>query len=260
MSNLIELLLKEALQALNRQIDLKIGINSKYHQEDIFNLILMASINTTSAESTVVELKEVKSKKGIPSADIVSYHIEKQDYFKLLYQLDQVVNSSHQLAAKRRLFGKYAAVAIDIHEIPYYGEVNNPLIMGCKRNRGTSYCYKYATIDLVEKNQRFTLKAIPLTPLSKNEDIVKELLEHAMKNVHIKYVLLDRGFFSADVIKVLESLKLKYIMPVPKNYRIKNIIKNNLNKKRYFLIYSMGQKKKRVTFNLMVKYSEKDGV
>ncbi len=127
-------------------------------------------------------------------------------------QLDQVVNSSHQLAAKRRLFGKYAAVAIDIHEIPYYGEVNNPLIMGCKHNRGTSYCYKYATIDVVEKNQRFTLKVIPLTPLSKNEDVVKELLEHAMKYVHIKYVLLDRGFFSIEVIKVLESLKLNLMV------------------------------------------------
>ncbi len=258
MSYIIELLLKETLQALNRQIDLKIGFNSRYHQEDIFNLILMASINTTSTESMVIELKDVESKKGIPSADIVSYHIEKQGYFGLLYQLDQVVDSSHQLAAKRRLFGKYAALAIDIHEIPYYGEVNNPLIMGCKHNRGTSYCYKYATIDVVEKNQRFTLKVIPLTPLSKNEDIVRKLLEHAMKYVHIKYVLLDRGFFSIEVIKILEILKLKYIMPVPKNDRIKEIIKDNSNKKRYFLIYSMGRKKNKITFNLMVKYSEKD--
>ncbi|NJD77564.1 MAG: transposase [Candidatus Methanoperedens sp.] len=68
---------------------------------------------------------------------------------------------------------------------------------------------------------------------------MKELLEHAMKYVHIKYVLLDRGFFSIEIIKVLESLKLKYIMPVPKNDRIKEIIKDNSNKKRYFLKYSM---------------------
>jgi hypothetical protein len=255
---LVEHLLKDALKALNRQIDLRIRSNSTYHQEDIFNMILMASVNTTSAESSVIELKEVKRKKDILSADIIFYHIEKQSYFKLLCQLDQVVNSSHQLAAKRRLFGKYAAVAIDIHEIPYYGEVNNPLIMGCKHNRGTSYCYKYATIDIVEKNQRFTLKAIPLTPLSKNEGVVNELLEHAMKYLHIKYVLLDRGFFSTEVIKVLENLKLKYIMPVPKNDRIKEIIKDNSNKKRYFLKYSMGPKKNKITFNLMVKYSEKD--
>jgi len=72
---------------------------------------------------------------------------------------------------------------------------------------------------------------------------VKELLEHAMKYVHIKYVLLDRGFFSVEVMKALGSLELKYIMPVPKNDRIKEIIKDNSNKKRYFLKYSMDQRK-----------------
>lgn len=260
MKNLVGLLLKDALKELNRHVNLKIRVNSKYDQEDIFRLVLTASVNTTSVESSVVELKEVNGRKDIPSADILSYHIERQNYSELLCQLERVVNSSFQLAAKRRLFGKYAAVAIDIHEIPYYGEVNNPLIMGCKHNRGTSYCYKYATIDIVEKNQRFTLKAIPLTPLSNNnEDIVKELLEHAMKHVHIKYVLVDRGFFSIEVIKLLKAMAIKFIMPASKNKKIKRVIKDNLNKKNYFIKdYQMGQKKNRVTFNLAVKYGEQD--
>ena len=165
------------------------------------------------------------------------------------------------MAEKRRLFGsiKCVAVAIDIHEIPYYGEVNNPFIMGCKHKNGTSYCYKYATIDIVEKNQRFTLKAIPLTPLSNNNaTIVTDLLQHAMKYVHVKYVLLDRGFFSVDVIKALESLKLKYIMPAVKNDTIKQILKDNSNETTYFLKYTMRSGKKNATFNLMVKYDEKD--
>ncbi len=260
MDYLDELLLKDTLSTLDRQIDLKIGINSRYDQGDVFNLILMSAINTTSAESIVTELKNVNKRNDIPSADVVSYHIGKQNYIELYRQLEQVVNSSYQLAVRRRLFGKYAAVAIDIHEIPYYGEINNPLIMGCKHNNGTSYCYKYATIDIVEKNQRFTLKAIPLTPLSNNnEDTVKELLEHAMKYIHIKYVLLDRGFFSVEVIKVLLALNLKFIMPATKNDKIKLVIKDNLNKKAYFLKdFPMGLKKNQVTFNLAVKYHEED--
>ncbi len=163
------------------------------------------------------------------------------------------------MAEKRRLFGKYAAVAIDIHEIPYYGKVNNPFIMGCKHKNGTSYCYKYATVDVVEKNQRFTLKAIPLTPLSNdNATIVNQLLRHAMKYVHVKYVLLDRGFFSVDVINVLLDLKLKYIMPAVKNDKIKQLVKDNSNRVSYFLKYTMRSGKKNAAFNLMVKYDEKD--
>jgi hypothetical protein len=256
---LVTHLLKDTLKTLNRQVNLKIGANSTYHQEDIFNLILTASVNTTSVESSVIELKDVKNKKIIPSADIVLYHIERQSLSELKYQLEQAINSSHQMAEKRRLFGKYVALAIDIHEIPYYGEVNNPFIMGCKHKNGTSYCYKYATIDIVEKNQRFTLKAIPLTPLSNdNAVIVSDLLQHAMKYVHVKYVLLDRGFFSVNVLRALESLKLKYIMPAVKNDKIKQILKNNSNKTSYFLKYTMWSGKKNAIFNLMVKYDEKD--
>lgn len=138
MNYLITHLLKDTLKTLDKQIDLKIRANSRYHQEDVFSLILTASINNTSVESTVIELKDVKNKKSIPSADIVLYHIERQNLSKLEYQLEQAVNYSHQMAEKRRLFGKYVAVAIDIHEIPYYGEVNNPFIMGCKHKNGTS--------------------------------------------------------------------------------------------------------------------------
>ncbi len=259
MNNIIGVLLKDTLKALDNQIDLKIRANSKYRQSDIFNLILTASVNTTSVESSAFELKTVKKKKDIPSPDIVFYHIERQNNLDLQRQLEKIINSSYQMAEKRRLFGKYAAVAIDIHEIPYYGEVNNPFIMGCKHNNGTSYCYKYATIDIVEKNQRFTLKAIPLTPLSNdNATIVNQLLHHAMKYVHIKYVLLDRGFFSVDVINGIINLKLKYIMPAIKNDKIKQVVKDNSNKVSYFLKYTMGSSKRNATFNLMVRYDEKD--
>jgi hypothetical protein len=258
LNNIIEILLKDTLSALDRQINLAMGKNSTYIQSNILNIVLWASVNHTSAESSVFELKEIKKKKNIPSADIVFHHIERQTYSEIQRQFEHVINFSYQMAARKRLFGKSAAVAIDIHDIPYYGKVNNPLIMGCKHKNGTSYCYKYATIDIVEKNQRFTLKAIPLTQLSNdNATIVNKLLEHAMKYVHVKYVLLDRGFFSIEVLRVLGRLKLKYIMPAVKNYRIKQVVKDNSNKLSYFLKYTMGTKEK-VTFNLMVKYDEKE--
>ncbi len=75
MDNIIGILLKDTLKALDGQIDLKIGANSKYHQEDIFKLILTASVNTTSLESSTFELKSVNNKENIPSPDIVFYHI-----------------------------------------------------------------------------------------------------------------------------------------------------------------------------------------
>lgn len=259
MIDIIRILLKDTLRIFDRQINLGMGKNSIYDQEDIFNILLWASINHTSAESSVFELENVNKRENIPSADIVFHHIERQSYSELQTQLERVINSSFQMAMKRRLFGKYAAVAVDIHDIPYYGKVNNSLVMGCKHKKGTSYCYKYATIDIIEKNQRFTLKAIPLTQLSNdNAAIVNKLLEYAMKYVHVKYVLLDRGFYSKEVFKVLEKLQLKFIMPAIKSDRIKQVVMDNSNRESYFLKYIMGTKKNNVTFNLVVKYDEKD--
>jgi len=187
LNNIIGILLKDTLSALDSQINLGMGKNSSYDQSNVLNIVLWASVNHTSAESSVFELKQINKKKRIPSADVVFHHIERQIYSELQTQLENLVNVPCQMAQRRRIFGKYAAVAIDIHDIPYYGKVNNSLIMGCKHKNGTSYCYKYATIDIVEKNQRFTLKAIPLTQLSNdNATIVNELLEHAMKYIHVK--------------------------------------------------------------------------
>lgn len=72
MNNIIEILLKDTLSALDRQINLRMGKNSTYAQHYILSMVLWASINNTSVESSVVELKEINEKKNIPSADIVS--------------------------------------------------------------------------------------------------------------------------------------------------------------------------------------------
>ena len=108
----------------------------------------------------------------IPSTDSVFHHIEKQIYSELQIQLGNSVNFSCQMAQRRTLFGKYTTVAIDIHDIPYMGRLTTLLSWVAST---TSYCYKYATIDLVEKNQRLTLKAIPLTQLSNDNASVSFL-------------------------------------------------------------------------------------
>jgi hypothetical protein len=47
-------------------------------------------------------------------------------------------------------------------------------------------------------------------------------------------------------------------MPAIKNDKIKQVLKNNSDKTSYFLKYTMRSGKKDTTFNLMVKYDEKD--
>ena len=64
------------------------------------------------------------------------------------------------------------------------------------------------------------MKVLPVTPLSATENIVKELITYVQHFVSIRVVLLDRGFYSNDVIKQIKEAKVKYVIPVKKSDKV----------------------------------------
>lgn len=73
---------------------------------------------------------------------------------------------------------------------------------------------------------RFILLVIPIPKISNDTDYyVKELLIFVKSLIPIEIVLLDRGFYSWGVIKVLQKLKLGYIILVPKYDKFKEWLK-----------------------------------
>jgi len=116
------------------------------------------------------------------------------------------------LKGKRR-----ATVAIDVFLIPYYGEPDpdeDRVYVG-QEKASTHRHHAYATVYLVHKGRRFTLAVIDVRHDTPWEDIVKSLLRLARKLVPaIGLVLLDRGFYSAAVVRYLQRARTPFIMPV----------------------------------------------
>jgi hypothetical protein len=108
-------------------------------------------------------------------------------------------------------------MAIDLHLDPYYGE---PLkhkreVYRSQPKQGTSDFHAYATVAILEAGQRFTLGFTRVEAKEKMADIVRRLLDLvAARGVRIRRVLLDRGFFSFDVIELLKTRNVKWLMPV----------------------------------------------
>ena len=57
--------------------------------------------------------------------------------------------------------------------------------------------------------------------LDTKEDIVKKLLENSPRP---SVLLMDRGFFKTEIIKLLESMGINFIMPAVRNERIKRML------------------------------------
>ena len=106
-------------------------------------------------------------------------------------------------------------VAVDIHLVPYYGrrECTGQLITSNAR-QGTDRFHGYSTIYVAVRNRRITfgMRAVrgkKMLPLLR-----KHLDDARACNVHTGTLLLDREFYSHDVITFLRNRNIPFIMPV----------------------------------------------
>lgn len=117
-----------------------------------------------------------------------------------------------KIVRQRRQF-----LAIDLHEVPYHGQPQHDPREICrgKPKSGTTHFHTYATAYVARKGERFTLA---LTWVKKGEaltDVLARLLRQVRAcGVKIRILLLDRGFYSVDVIRFLQAGRRPFLMPL----------------------------------------------
>ena len=122
----------------------------------------------------------------------------------------------------KRLKIKRAILAFDTTSEPFYGKTTNMYTIGCEPINGYSNEYKYLVVSIINDNkeEKIPITCIPITYGFDYYKALKIMLEYSNKLFKIKLVLLDRGFYSVDVVRALRNYK--YIMLVPKlNEQIK---------------------------------------
>jgi hypothetical protein len=118
-------------------------------------------------------------------------------------------------------------VATDYTEEPYYGEPD-PMVMRGRMKDGTTYFRTYATVSAVgmDEGAKLTLYALPVTLLSSKERVVERLLEEACSfpRARPSLLLMDRGFFAAEVLLLVQRMRMRFIVPAVANRRVKGVI------------------------------------
>ena len=114
--------------------------------------------------------------------------------------------------------------ALDYRTLPFYG-IEQPVLVSCSELPGTKLGMRFATLSIVEAGRTFTLEVKQVGPLVSKTKVLLEMLEASKGLVEPKIVLLDRGFFAVEVIKVLESKKKHFLMPAKRTAPIKRLCK-----------------------------------
>lgn len=204
--------------------------NCLYGEKDLLKALTYLSLEAEYAEGGLEaltrRLRRHKKVGKVPNADTFLYRLKKMDRNEALSMLHRLNEEVLSAARRKGAFRRRAAVAIDLIYTPYYGRPNHYVVPG-KYKLGTNWFHCHASIRLVERGRRYTIKSRLVTWLELNEKakIVEELLSEARRHgVHTRLLLLDKGFYTREVIEKLNTLRVRFLMAVPKNERVKEAI------------------------------------
>jgi len=205
---LVRKLYKLCSKALKDDLGINVASNSKH--KNMIKPLIYISINNASAES-------LKYMNGFPSPDTLLRRLESLNLSNVVDALNSanmVVLTGHAKDGMK--------MAIDFTEEPYYGKLDIHVTRS-KYKSGTYTFHTFAIISVVGKDEkeRLTLYSLPVTMLDTKEDIVKKLLENSPRP---PVLMMDRGFFKIEMIKLVESMGINFIMPAVRNERIKRLL------------------------------------
>lgn len=151
------------------------------------------------------------------------------------------------------------SVAIDMTYVGYYGNRDEvEMVMGAPGGKSYEWCYKFATLTVDRDTTKFTLAMRPVQKGDHIWEVVEDLIQQAKQHLPIGMVYADSEFCSVGTIRILDRENVDYIIPSPKNTRVKREIDRMRNDVKVINDYGMygpvpdGRTQKRAGTNLVL--------
>lgn len=232
------------LKVLNEFIPIE--VKGEWTQQDIHSVIVAMAAEAQSIHS-MQQIVTIR-----PAETTLRYHLAKV----AMEELEQI-NSQLLINELRDLIPtkKPCIIAIDYTDDPYYGKKipqNESYVVGGQLKKSTNYFYRYATLYLIHNDIKLTLGVLPVEKGVPHITYLEKLLAICTDmGLKIKVVLLDRGFWSGEVLAYLQREKIPHIMPVKKHgKKLKELLKG---RKSRSVKYTMGGKHGPVELPIAIK-------
>lgn len=196
------------MRALRNCALFEVGSNGRYLPKQFTCLVLAAALASKS-------LEETSQQTDLPSADDFYYHA-RQKLSKEAVQRQIHRWASEAVNAICNVFGTRSFdIAVDFTEDCYYGDIDNPWVVGGKRKNSTNYAFKYLTVAIVNNGVRFVIYACPV---SKDDKMDAPLVEEAILSVKrlgigIRRAYLDREFKNSALFLFFDVKGIEFIVP-----------------------------------------------
>jgi hypothetical protein len=150
-----------ALNLMTENLKYPSAPNSIYSTKDI-NACLQLSIREGYAQGELANLHlKLNMPSWVPTGHTFRNRVEAltRDQVQVAFTFanDQIL----KILKSCGVFKRYAIVAIDYTHDPFYGDINTPMVIGGKQDRGTCWGYHYASIHMVEAGRRLTIYTMP---------------------------------------------------------------------------------------------------
>ncbi len=208
---------------------IRIPEGAKFGLREVIAVITYAATSTAnSPEAAVLELKRKMPGAAIPSADTVLNYIYENDVEEILSSFRKI---NSEILAVVGIPEEPVDVAVDFHDIPYYGDKNDKGVRGIKTKNGTSWGHSFFTIDML-RDPKQTFDIVNLTGLNKDYAILIEGVVSRVRAMGIKIGISfwDREFFNLPSILTLSSIGVHFIMAASINKRIKRMLEEHKRK------------------------------
>lgn len=154
------------------------------------------------------------------SPDRLFFYLSRVDVGQMIGYASQALQSCIALLRKsgkkqpRRGF----LVAIDTTDIEYYGE-RDLYVHNYVKRMGKVFkpilVRRYATLSIVAYGFKLCLAILPVSREDRLEGLVDRLLD-CVRGVHVRCVVMDKGFYNVAVLNKIEERGLCYLLPVVK--------------------------------------------
>ena len=217
----------------------------------LFQVLLIAAARVVSIFAACRDLADAPSDQTIRNALAAS--------LPEMTELERRLNRALVTELPKALHRKARMIAIDLTLIPYHGQ---PLrtrreIYRSRPKAGTTHFHAYATAVAVHKGHRYTLALVHVEHGESMKNVLQRLLSIVRRrDIRIKFLLLDKGFFSVESLFYLKRARLGFIIPAvargrkPKGRKKSTGLRAMLNKKHGYYRHTLstgGGRKKRTT-------------
>jgi len=176
--------------------------------------------------------KDGRRRRMIPHQTEVSKFLRRIGLQRARNILRECLDEQLKEAFELNLISQKVNVLIDFTEHPYYGKREDKMIKGTNRQKGTKKMRHYLGFSLLSRDVHLYAGLEHVATGQSKIPIIIKFLDHLLElGFELKYVLMDREFYRAELIDDIERKGGHVLIPAKQYKKVKQFITEYLEGK-----------------------------